>query len=1132
MEDQTIKVQKKSTIYFLLLVIIFISCNKKQTLFNKLDSSQSGIRFRNDIQENDSMNILDLENIYNGGGVGIADFNNDGLADIYFTGNMVANKLYLNKGKLKFDDVTSIARAEGEEKWSRGISIVDINNDGWQDIYISCTILKDSVKRENILYINQGLNKEGIPVFKDMAQEYSLNDNSHTTQAAFFDYDNDGDLDVYLAVNVFAKRDNPNIFRKIFTNGEHPNTDRLYRNDWDSAKGHPVFTNVSRAAGILQEGFAHSVTVCDINQDGWKDIFITNDYLSENILYVNNSNGTFANKSKEYFKHTAYNAMGADVVDINNDGLSDVIELDMNPEDNYRKKTMLGSGNYQSYLYNNDYNYQYQYVRNNLHLNMGNSVGSNDSTGHPVFSDISFYSGVAETDWSWTPLVADFDNDGYRDLIVTNGFPKDVTDHDFMAFRNSAFGMNDKAKLLSQIPEVKISNYAFHNNGKLKFSNVTKDWGLDLPTFSNGAATADLDNDGDLDIVINNINDEALLYENNQNELKNEIHHYLQVKLEGNMPNKGAFGSWVKIYYDKDKIQVYETNPVRGYLSSIQNIISFGLDGIDKLDSLVIIWPDSKKQILKELPVDRQLLVKQLEATETYSWQRSLIDSNALFSEVSRSLGLDYKHQQKDFNDFAIQKLLPHKLSQYGPPMATGDINNDGTEDLIIGGSNGRSETIFLQQQDGRFQHKNLYNSTADTSQPCIDMGLELFDADNDNDPDLYIAVGGYEVKAGSPFYQDKLYINDGKGNFIKDSTAIPVSYSSNSCVRSTDFDKDGDLDLFIGGRVEPWAYPKPVSCIILRNDSKNRTIKFTDITKEVAPELLNIGLVCDAAWSDYDNDGWPDLILAGEWMPVTIFKNIRGKLTNVTAATGIGNKAGWWNCIKPADIDNDGDIDFIAGNAGENSFFSDNDKYPVNNYYNDFDKNGTFKSITTRFLKDKNADYSEFTTHSRDEVVDQIPSIKKNFLSYKSFAEAPMNKLFSQKALVGVFRLKADYFSTSVIMNNGNGKFELLRLPPEAQLSSVFGIETGDFNSDGKVDLILSGNDYSTEVFNGRLDALNGLFLSGNGKGGFTVLPISQSGIYIPGDGKALVKLKRSNGMNLIIASQNKGIIRAFINE
>jgi len=526
------------------LIISLLSC-KKNTLFNKISSAHSGIYFRNDIPENDSINIIDLENVYNGGGVGIADFNNDGLPDIYFTGNRVSNKLYLNKGNFQFEDITDEAGVDGEGKWSRGVSIVDINNDGWQDIYVSATILKDSVKRENIFYINQGLDPAGIPVFKNLAKEYGLNDQSHTTQAAFFDYDNDGDLDVYLAINEIIKIDHPNRYRKILKKGEHPNTDKLFRNEWDSVKQHPVFINVSAEAGVTIEGYAHSVTICDINLDGWKDIYVANDYLSNNILYINNGNGTFTDRVQEYFKHTAANAMGSDIVDINNDGLSDVIELDMNPEDNHRKKTMLGSGNYQNNINSDYYGYQRQYVRNCLQLNMGNCM-VNDSISHPIFSEIGFYSGIAETDWSWAPLVADFDNDGHRDIIVTNGFPKDITDHDFVAYRNSAFAMNSKEKLLEKIPVVKISNYAFRNNGNLKFSNITKEWGIYEPAFSNGAATADFDNDGDLDFVINNINDEATIYENRL-EQDNKYLHYLKVTLYGDIPNINGFGAWVKI---------------------------------------------------------------------------------------------------------------------------------------------------------------------------------------------------------------------------------------------------------------------------------------------------------------------------------------------------------------------------------------------------------------------------------------------------------------------------------------------------------------------------------------------------------------------------------------------------------
>jgi hypothetical protein len=1120
---------KRKLFLYILSIVAFASCTPKHTLFQKLNSSQSGVDFNNKITENDSLNIVDMENIYNGGGVGIGDFNQDGLPDIYFTGNMVSNKLYLNKGGLKFTDVTGVANVAGEGKWARGVSVVDINNDGWPDIYISETFLKDSTKRGNILYINQGLNKDGIPTFKDEAKEYGLNDNSYTTQAAFFDYDNDGDLDVYLAVNVFARNDNPNIYRNIFTNGEHANTDRLYRNDWDSAKRHPYFTNVSKQAGILQEGFAHGVTICDINQDGWKDIFVTNDYLSQNLLYINNGNGTFTNECKDYFKHTAYNAMGADVVDINNDGLNDVVELDMNPEDNYRKKTMMSAGNYQTNLYNDHYSYQYQYVRNMLQLNMGNCIGKNDSIQHPVFSDIGFYAGIGETDWSWAPLVADFDNDGFKDLIITNGFPKDVTDHDFMAYRNSAFAMSDKDKLLSQIPVVKIPNYAFHNNGDLTFSNVTKGWGLDAPSFSNGAVAVDLDNDGDLEVVINNINEVATIYENKLNDYKDKPHHYLKVSFQGDTLNKDAFGSWIKIYYDSNRQQVYETNPVRGYISSAPNIIYFGLDSITNIDSCIVIWPDNTVQKLINLKSDQQIVIKKSKDNPAYSWKQPAVNKTALFKEVSDSLGLTYLHQQKDVDDFDIQRLLPHKLTQYAPKMSVGDINNDGLDDLIIGGSAGSSAVIFLQQKSGKFIKKNLIDSIAASLKLADDAGILLFDADGDQDLDLYISSGGYQQKAGQSCYQDKLYINDGKGNFTLDAAALPLNYSSKSCVRAIDYDKDGDPDLFIGERVEPGHYPKPVSGIILRNDSKNGTAKFTNVTSTIASSLKNIGLICDASAIDYNNDGWPDLVIAGEWMPITFLKNDHGKFINDTTTSGIENKFGWWNCITAADIDKDGKMDFIAGNLGENSFFSENNKFPVNDYFNDFDKNGTFENIITKFLKDKDGVYKECPVASRDEIIAQLPMVKKKFSSYKSFAEATINEIFSKGQLDSSIKSYANYFASSYIHNLGNGRFEIKSLPAEAQFAPVFGILTGDFDHDGNSDILLCGNDYGAEVTDGRLDALDGLVLKGDGKGNFKSLSIKKSGIYIPGDGRAIEKLKNAKGEYLYIFSQNKGASKVY---
>jgi hypothetical protein len=1112
--------------------ITFISCEKHTAgMFQQLSSSQTGINFNNKITENDSMNIIDRQDIYNGGGVGIGDFNRDGLPDIYFAGNMVSNRLYLNKGGMRFTDITNGAGVRGEGKWAKAISVVDINNDGWPDIYISESFSTDPAKRENILYINEGLGKNGIPVFKDMAKEYGLNDNSYTTQAAFFDYDNDGDLDVYLAINAFSKGDIPNVFRNVFTNGQHPNTDRLYRNDWDSAKGHPYFTNVSREAGILQEGYAHGITVCDINLDGWKDIFVTNDYLSQNILYINNGNGTFTNECKDYFKHTATNSMGCDVVDINNDGLSDVVELDMNSEDNYRKKTTMTAGSYQTNLLNEEYNYQYQYIRNMLQLNMGNSLGKKDSLEHPVFSDVGFYAGIGETDWSWAPLVADFDNDGFRDIIVTNGFPKDIRDHDFTVYLNSFYGTDSKEKLLSKCPVVKIANYAFRNNGGITFTNVTKDWGLDQPSFSNGAVAVDLDNDGDLDIVINNMDDIAGIYENKLNEKKDISHHYLKVALQGDSPNKDAFGSWVKIYYN-DKQQVYETNPVRGYLSSVPNITYFGLGNTTKIDSLIVIWPDNKMQKFINIKADQQINIKQSEAKEHYSWKKFPLDTAAWFKEITDSLQLNYHDPQKDFNDFSRQILLPHKLSQYGPAMAVGDINNDGLEDFIVGGSSGNSAVIFLQKRNGKFEKRSLLDSVEASLKLVDDAGILLFDADGDHDLDLYITSGGNEQEPGSASYQDRLYINDGKGNFSLDSLALPKNYNSKSCVRAIDFDKDGDPDLFIGERVVPWNYPKPVSGILLRNDTKNGVVKFTDVTSKVAPFVKDIGLISDASCVDYDNDGWPDLVIAGEWMPIAFLKNMHGTFVNETSKSGIGDNFGWWNSLKAIDIDKDGKIDFLAGNLGENSFFSGNKKFPIHNYYNDFDNDGTFESITTKFLKDKNGVYKEYPVENWYDIVARLPIFKKKFPTYKSFAEATINEFFDKNQFMNAIKSRANYFASSYIHNLGNGKFEIKPLLPAAQLAPVFGIIADDFNNDGKTDIILSGNDYGAEVTNGRLDAFDGLVLEGDGKGNFKPLSIKQSGIYLPGDGRSIVSVKNNKGDDIYILSQNKGFLKAYINK
>jgi len=1120
---------KLPTLVPVFFVFVLLNSCSKPTLFEQIPASKSGIHFSNVITETDSINVLDFENVYNGGGVGIGDFNNDGLQDIYFSGNLVSNRLYLNKGSFSFADITASAGVGGDGKWCRGVSVVDINNDGWQDIYVCATLLKDPAKREHLLYINQGLDKSGNPFFVNQAKEYGLALTTHGTMAAFFDYDNDGDLDVYLANNEIVKNDYPNRFRPVLKDGSHPNTDQLLRNDYNAELHHPVFTNVSKEAGILIEGYAHAVTIADFNRDGWKDIYVSNDYLSSDLLWINNKNGTFTDQLSVYFKHTSANAMGNDVIDINNDGLSDVIALDMNPEDNYRKKMMLNPNSYQTYQNLEYFNYHFQYVRNTLQLNQGPRVLENDTIGAPVFSDISFYAGVAETDWSWTPLVADYDNDGNRDIIITNGFPKDVTDHDFVAFRNTAYAVATKKQLLSQIPEVKIHNYAYKNNGNLQFSNVTESWGLTQPSFSNGAVYADLDNDGDLDMVVNNINDEAGLYKNTLLDKKKEGNNYLQIKLQGDSLNLQGLGTWIDAFLPGGKQISLEYNPYRGYLSSVDPIAHIGLGNDNQIDSLVITWQNGKRQRLMNIKANQRLRISQSDAQQTTQPTNTLIASAAIFRNITNKAGLGFVQQEKDFIDFNIQKLIPHKFSEYGPALAVGDINGDGLEDMVLGGSFSYSAQLFFQQKDGRFAQKALIANADINTKRWEDEGMILFDAEGDGDLDLYIASGGYENERNTPIYQDKLYVNDGKGNFTINTNAIPQEFTSKMCVRAFDYDKDGDLDLLVTGRVDPWNYPKPVSSFLFRNDSKDTTIRFTDVTASVAPALQTIGLVCDALCSDFDGDGFIDLILAGEWMAPTFLQNKQGKFTSVTIPNTIASQKGWWNSIAAGDFDKDGDIDYVLGNMGKNSFYRADAEHPVSIVGGDFDKNGSYDAIPSLYLPDLKGNKKAFPAQSRDDLVKQMISMRNRFQNYKGYAVAGIAEVLSDEQKKMAIQLDATQFSSVWLKNNGNGNFEMIPLPKDAQYSTINGMVVDDFNGDGNLDIAINGNDYGTEVSVGRYDAMNGLVLKGDGKGNFIPLTILQSGIFIPGNGKALVQIARGNNTDCIAASENRGPLRLF---
>jgi hypothetical protein len=1115
---------------FLLAGIFFVSsCTHKKTLFDEVSSENSGIHFNNLIVENDSINPLDLTNIYNGGGVGIGDFNRDGLPDIYFTGNTVSNKLYLNKGDFKFEDITSAAGVEGKGKWCRGVAVVDINNDGWPDIYVCATIRNNPEQRRNLLYINQGLDKNGIPHFKEMAREYGLGDTLYSTMAAFFDYDNDGDLDMYLVVNNIPKGYNANVYKPIITDGSFPSTGRLYRNDWNDSLKHPVFTDVSKQAGITTEGFGHDVTIADINHDGWKDIYVSNDFLGDDILYINNHDGTFTNKVKSYFKHTSANGMGQDIEDINNDGLADVVELDMDPPDNYRKKLFQGPNNYRSYQNTEYFGYQYQYARNSLQLNQGPRVNGNDSIGDPVFSEIGYYSGIEATDWSWTPLVADFDNDGYRDIIITNGYPKDVNDHDFINFRTQATNLASKKMILSQIPQIKIHSFAFRNNKDLTFSDVSGDWGLMAPSFSNGAAYADLDNDGDLDLIVNNIDDEAHIYRNMSRERDPDHHHFLQIQFAGDSSNKNGIGAWAELHYDGGKQQVYENTPYRGYLSTIQDIAHFGLGNRSIVDSVIIKWPNGKMQLLRNVKANQSLLVDIKNADINYSFEKDSFASGSLFKDVTDSVGIHFIQEERDYIDFNIQKLLPHKFSEYGPSIAVGDMDGNGLEDMIVGGSAFHSAQMFLQQPDGRFIQKALLPEEISKNKLADDLQLLLFDADGDGDLDLYIASGGYENEHNDPAYQDKLYINDGKGNFKLDSNALPKNFTSKFCVRAADFNHDGKMDLFISGRVDPGNYPKPVSSFIYRNDSKDGQIKFTDVTPVVAKDLVNVGMICDALWTDFDNDGWTDLVLAGEWMPVTFLKNDHGTFKNVTEGTGVVNQLGWWNSIVAGDFDNDGRIDYVVGNLGKNSFYRASDEYPMRVYAKDFDKNGIYDMIPSLYLPDANGKMKEFPAQGRDDLLKQINAMRKKFPTYKSYAVAEMSQVLTDDERKGALILTANNLQTCLFHNEGNGRFTMIPLPAEAQFSAINGMVAEDFDGDGNLDLVMNGNDFGTEPNVGRYDALNGLYLKGDGNGKFAPLSILQSGIFIPGNGKALVKLQSARGKYLLAAGQNRGPLKVF---
>jgi hypothetical protein len=1089
---------------------LILGCERRPhapPLFKHLSAGHTGITFANTITTSDSVNVLTNVYIYNGGGVGVGDIDNDGLPDLFFAGNMVSSRLYLNKGDMRFEDITQAAGVT-THGWASGVSMVDINNDGFLDIYLSMSGPPWAKPEEtaNLLYIN---NRNRT--FTESAAQYHVDDRGFTTHAAFLDYDRDGDLDLFLLGNSpqdFARSQlelHPTGLRRHSSAGY----DRLYRNNGDGA-----FTDVSQQAGILTDAqFGLGVVVSDFNRDGWPDLYLSNDDIPDDVLYINNRDGTFTDKSAAWLKHTSFAGMGIDAADINNDGWPDVAQTDMMPEDLPTRKRMTGAITYSDQSENRRRGQHSAYNQNTLQLSNGLT-----SNGDVVFSEIGRMAGVAYTHWSWSALFADCDNDGYKDLLVTNGYPKAVTDFDyqtamFRLHRSASDSISpQRLEILKALPPFAVSNYLFRNNGDLTFSNATRDWGLEQPGFSYGAALADLNNDGTLDLVINNIDAPASIYENSSGR------HYLEIALHGESPNTRGIGSSMTLIAGGERQYVYHT-PYHGYLSSMNDRAHFGLGAATRVDSLIVTWPDGRSQTLTDLPVDRVVTVRQSDVGTERRDVRPIADSQyRFFQPTDPARTLRFKHEETATADFSVQPLLPEQLSRQGPPLAVADVNGDGREDVFIGGAAEIPGRLFLQQADGRFV-ESVQGQPWEKDKDYNDWGALFFDANGDGRPDLYVASGGYHLSPISVRLQDRLYINRGGGRFVRDTAALPLMRTATDAVVAGDFTGDGKPDLFVGGRLVPRNYPYPTRSYLLRNDKG----RFTDVTEQMAPELVTPGgMITAAVWTDFDGDGRLDLVTAGEWMPLQFFRNEGARFRNVTASMGLDSTRGWWFSLATGDFNHDGRPDIVAGNLGLNHSYTTSPKRRLGVYAGDFTSgfNRPADIILTQEIAGKEYPLGGLATLGR-----YIYTLGLKFSTHAAFSHASLPDVLSPSLIARALHYETDTFASLYLQNDGNGAFTAAPLPTAAQIAPVRGIIATDVDRDGNLDLMVAGNLYDTEPNIPPADAGNGLWLRGDGHGHFSPVSSIESGFLAPRNVTGLALIKTPAGSAVLVANNGDSL-------